>query len=127
MNYRDLKDILELIILIMLCVFIFIASYERTYAASPVEITVTVPEYQEYFDEIGEEYGISSCLLEAMAYTESRLDASAVSDNGKYFGLMQISKSVWNERKDRLGLTDIFDAKDNITCAADYLMELANT
>ena len=47
--------------------------------------------------------------------------------NGDCKGLMQISEHWHRERMERLGVTDIYDARGNILLAADYIAELRDT
>ena len=77
----------------------------------------------EYTEEIGQQYGICPELLQAMAERESSLRIYAT--NGTCKGLMQISEKWHQDRMERLGVTDIYDAYGNILLAADYLAELA--
>jgi len=72
----------------------------------------------------GEYYGICPEVLEAIAYFESRYDASVDSKSGTYLGLMQISKKWHSARMEKLGVTDMHDADQNMMVAADYLAEL---
>lgn len=75
-----------------------------------------------YCEEIGMQYGICPELLEAIMESESSGDPNA--RNGNCKGLMQINESYHKERMDKLGVTDIYNARGNILLAADYLAEL---
>ena len=77
-----------------------------------------------YCDEIGEQYGICSELLQAMIERESTGNPLAV--NGGCIGLLQISERWHLDRMERLGVDDLFDPYSNILVGADYLMELAD-
>ena len=80
------------------------------------------PEYVSICDEVGKEYGISPELLEAIIERESGGDVTA--HDATCHGLMGIS-AYWNrDRMKRLGITDIYDPKSNITLGADILLEL---
>jgi soluble lytic murein transglycosylase-like protein len=76
----------------------------------------------EMSEEIGQEYGVCPELLQAIAFRESTYNPLA--DNGSCIGLMQISKQWHQDRMDRLGVTDLHDARGNMLVAADYLSEL---
>lgn len=76
-----------------------------------------------YCDDIGEQYGICSELLQAMIERESTGNPLAV--NGGCIGLLQISERWHLDRMERLGVDDLFDPYSNILVGADYLMELA--
>lgn len=82
-------------------------------------------ELIELTEEIGRQYGVCPELLQAMAEKESTLYLLAA--NGDCKGLMQISEKWHTERMERLGITDIYDARSNITLAADYIAELRDT
>ncbi len=82
-------------------------------------------ELIELTEEIGRQYGVCPELLQAMAEKESTLYLQAI--NGDCKGLMQISEKWHAGRMERLGVTDIYDARSNITLAADYIAELRDT
>ena len=78
-------------------------------------------EVIQYTTEIGPEYGIDPCLLQAIIFYESsnRQDVS----NGTCVGLMQVSTKWHTERAEKLGVS-LYDAYGNIITGADYLAEL---
>lgn len=73
-------------------------------------------------EKYGEEYGICPELLMAIAEAESGGNPDA--NNGGCKGIMQISERWHKDRMERLGVTDLFDTKENILVATDYLCEL---
>ncbi len=77
-----------------------------------------------YCEEIGEQYGICSELLQAMIERESTGNPKA--ENGSCKGLMQVSVKYHKDRMEKLGVEDIFDPYGNILVGADYLSELFN-
>ena len=81
-------------------------------------------EIEEACRKWGEIYDIAPEFLEAIAWQESRFDASA--KNGSCTGLMQVSLGWHKDRMERLGYdeTDMWDIEPNIAVAADYLAEL---
>lgn len=79
-------------------------------------------ECMQYCQEIGMAYGICPELLEAIMESESSGNPQA--QNGNCKGLMQINETYHKERMQRLGISDIYDARGNILLAADYLTEL---
>lgn len=94
-------------------------------AAAPVQSDGVPQEVAQAAERYGTEYRIAPELLEAVAYTESRYQPDA--ENGSCKGLMQISVRWHGDRIERLGVTDIYDADQNMHLAADYLSELFET
>lgn len=82
------------------------------------------PELQDYIFEVCDRYSIDPAVIVTMIERESQFNESAVGDNGKSFGLMQIQKRWHGERMERLGVTDLLDSKQNILVGTDYLHEL---
>lgn len=80
-------------------------------------------EQQQICEEIGAEYGVCPELLEAIIEAESSGKPRVT--NGSCVGLMQINMDVHQERAKRLGVTDIYDERQNILMGTDILMELA--
>ena len=72
--------------------------------------------------EYGEAYGICPELLQALIETESSGNPRAV--NGACKGLCQIYEKYHRDRMERLGVCDLYDERENILIAADYLAEL---
>lgn len=88
------------------------------------EEAVTVPEeIRQISEELGQEYNICPELIQAICFKESRFRQDAM--NGDCIGIMQISERWHKDRMDRLGVTDLKDAEQNMKVAADYLSELA--
>lgn len=71
------------------------------------------------FQAAAEKYGISSQLLRAVAKVESNFNPRAVSHAGAS-GLMQLMPDTARG----LGVTDVFDAEQNINGGAKYLAQL---
>lgn len=67
---------------------------------------------------------ISPYLIFAMCERESQYKADAVGDSGNSLGIMQIQPK-WHEwRMDKLGCTDLMDARQNMMVGIDILMDL---
>ena len=100
------------------------------FLANPLEVNakshepILSDEIVSMCDEIGEQYGICSELLQAMIEKESTGNPDAV--NGGCKGLMQVSIKYHKDRMEKLGVEDIFDPYSNILVGADYLSELFN-
>lgn len=81
-------------------------------------------EFQTYINKVAKSYGIAPEIIFAMIEKESAYDTTAVSDNGKSEGLMQIQREHHGPRMDKLGCTDLFDPYKNVLVGVDYLAEL---
>ena len=60
-------------------------------------------DLQKYIIRLCTEYEISPAVVFAVIGTESNFQSDAIGDHGNAFGLMQIYRSVNEERMDRLG------------------------
>lgn len=74
---------------------------------------------EDIFKKASDTYGISEDLLKAVAKQESNFDASATSSVGAQ-GIMQLMPATAEE----LGVTDAYDAEQNIMGGAKYLSQL---
>ena len=74
-----------------------------------------------YCEEVGEEYGVSPEMLEAMIEAES---SGRNVSNGNCKGLMQVNEPFHKDRMKKCGVSDLYDEKGNIIVATDYLLEL---
>lgn len=68
--------------------------------------------------------GVDKRLVKAIIQVESKGNAGAVGDNGESFGLMQIQPRWHSDRMERLGVTDLLDARQNVKVGVDILSEL---
>lgn len=84
--------------------------------------TILSEEAQAACIEYGDQYGICPELLMAIAEKESGGNPKA--ENGGCKGLMQVNPTWHRGRMARLGVTNIYDERENILVAADYLAEL---
>jgi soluble lytic murein transglycosylase-like protein len=80
-----------------------------------------IPEshYTGYILSAAKRYGVSSNLVAAVIMTESGFNANAISPKGAQ-GLMQLMPST----AARFGVSNPFDAKQNIDAGVKYLSEL---
>lgn len=99
--------------------------YEYIPSTQADEGCISELELIEITEEYGRQYNICPELLQAIAMRESTLYLEAT--NGDCKGLMQISERWHTQRMERLGVTDIYDARGNILLAADYIAELRDT
>lgn len=98
-------------------------------AAAPRILTyrVDIPldaEVQDHIFAMCAERGIDPAVIFAMIYHESTYQADVIGDRGNSFGLMQIQPRWHQARMDKLGVTDLLDAVENVTVGIDYLDEL---
>lgn len=88
-------------------------------AAEKVEVPEEVLAISE---ELGQKYNICPELIQAITWRESRFQADA--DGGSCVGIMQINKRWHLKRMDRLGVTDLWDMRQNMLVGVDLLAEL---
>lgn len=79
---------------------------------------------QMYIIRKCKERGISPALVMAVIGAESQFRADAIGDHGNSFGLMQIYKSVHEERMKKLGVSDLLNPYENVTVGIDFLADL---
>lgn len=90
-----------------------------TVHAESIEVPQEVVEISE---ELGAQYNICPELIQAICWRESRFTADAT--GGDCIGIMQINPRFFKDRMDRLSVTDLYDAEQNMTVATDYLADL---
>ena len=90
---------------------------EATAAASAK--SYTTEELDAIFTEASNTYGVSKDLLKAMAKAESNFNPSAVSSAGA-MGIMQLMPATAAS----LGVSNAFDARENIMGGAKYISQL---
>lgn len=84
-------------------------------------------DLQHYIVKLCDEYCVSASLVIAVIERESSFDMSAIGDNGRSFGLMQIQEYHHIERMDRLGVDNLLNPYQNVLVGIDILAEkLAN-
>ena len=89
----------------------------------PIDIPME-EELQEYIFTYCNEQNISPAIVISIIEKESNYNEKAIGDDGESFGLMQIYQKFHTDRIERLGATDLLDAKQNVKVGVDYLMEL---
>lgn len=82
------------------------------------------PEIEEICKEYGKEYGIAPELLEAVCWKESRFQPDVVNASGTCHGIAQIHRGSHRARMEKLSVSNLYEPKENIHLAADYLAEL---
>lgn len=84
-------------------------------------------EFQEYVQDVCEQYGLDATVIYGMAEQETYFNPALTGDSGKAQGLLQVQPQWHSARMARLGVTNLYDARQNALVAADYLAELLNT
>ncbi len=79
-------------------------------------------EVKEISEELGAKYNICPEMIQAICWRESRFKEDA--EKAGCVGIMQVSGRWHQDRMERLGVTDLYDARQNMTVAVDYLSEL---
>lgn len=116
------------LILIVVTIAVVVSSCSRTEASEtvPTKRYFDVPlstELQDHIFKLCEEYGIAPEVIVAMIERESNYDSGAVGDNGESVGLMQIQEHNHYDRIEKLGVTDLLDAFENVEVGIDYLAQ----
>lgn len=94
-------------------------SYDTDTTQDTTSLTDCPEDLYAIFEEAAETFGVSVNLLTAIARAESNFNASAVSSAGAV-GIMQLMP----ETAASLGVTDSYDAKENIMGGAKYIAQL---
>lgn len=81
-------------------------------------------EIHNFTVNLCENHHINPAIIFAMMDVESDYNARAVGDYGQAFGLLQVQPQWHGERINRLECWDLYDPKNNVTVAVDYLVEL---
>lgn len=92
----------------------------QTSTATAAGTTVSSPaDYEAYFKEASEAYGVSTTILKSIAKAESNFNPSAVSSAGAV-GIMQLMPATAAS----LGVSNSYDARENILGGAKYISQL---
>ena len=94
-------------------------SKATAFSLSPSSDTSSSPNLDTYFEEAAEQYQVDIKLLKAIAYCESNFNPNAVSHAGA-IGVMQLMPATAAE----LGVTDSYDARQNILGGAKLISKL---
>ncbi len=86
----------------------------------PYDVPLTVDQ-QKLVEKIGKRFGVDEELIFAVMYVETRYNVNAVGKNKQYLGIMQISKSNFNNLNRRLGITDLMDFEQNVISGTYFL------
>lgn len=86
--------------------------------------TPLTEELEDYVVEVANSYGLPVEIVLGVIEVESNFNVNAVGDYGNSLGLMQIQPRWNKERMERLGVTDLLDAKQNILTGCDILADI---
>ena len=96
---------------------------EPTYKLCDIPLS---QELQIWLIDYCKDIHINPYMIMAMCEKESQYNANAVGDSGRSLGIMQIQPK-WHEwRMDKLGCTDLLDARQNMMVGIDILIDLYN-
>lgn len=95
---------------------------DKTELKDPV--TVAELENENHIEHTSRQYGLDSRIVKALIEEESGWLETAEGDGGNSIGLMQIQERWNKDRMQRLGVTDLYDPKQNVKVGCDILAEL---
>lgn len=96
---------------------------EPTYKLCDIPLS---QELQIWLIDYCKDIHINPYMIMAMCERESQYNANAVGDSGRSLGIMQIQPR-WHEwRMDKLGCTDLLDARQNMMVGIDILTDLCS-
>ncbi len=90
----------------------------------PDPVPVAELEAEDHITKVAKQYGLDPSVVKALIEEESGWCSSAEGDGGNSIGLMQIQERWHRERMQRLGVTDLYDPKQNVKVGCDILAEL---
>lgn len=86
--------------------------------------TVAELEVENHIEKTAKRYGLDPRVIKELIKEESGWLLSAEGDDGESIGLMQIQEQWHKARMQRLGVTDLYDPKQNVKVGCDILAEL---
>lgn len=104
----------------VLLLAVMLLIHSRTIQAAPVQVPEDVRQLSV---ELGEQYNICPELIQAVCFKESGFDPRA--ENGGCVGIMQVDPKWHKDRMERLGVTDLYDMRQNMMTGVDILHELS--
>ena len=117
---KILKIYIKTILLTIICSILIAATVK---AEEKVEVPEEIREISEELAGLRIGYAMGNPeLIQAICWRESRFQEDA--EGTGCIGIMQVSGKWHKERMKRLGVTDLKDARQNMTVAVDYLSEL---
>jgi soluble lytic murein transglycosylase-like protein len=81
-------------------------------------------EVENHIEKTAKRYGLDPRVIKELIKEESGWLSSAEGDDGESIGLMQIQEQWHKARMQRLGVTDLYDPKQNVKVGCDILAEL---
>ena len=89
----------------------------------PESTTLTQDSVHSMAEVIGEQYGISPILLQAIARVESQYTTDLTNSSGAV-GICQVVPKYNKDRMDRLGITDLKNPYYNMVLCAEYIKDM---
>lgn len=90
----------------------------------PDPVPVAELEAEDYITKVAKQYGLDPSVVKALIEEESGWCSSAEGDGGNSIGLMQIQERWHRERMKKLGVTNLYDPKQNVKVGCDILSDL---
>ena len=91
----------------------------------PYAVPLSIEE-QKLVEKIAARFNVHEELVYGVMWAESRYDRNAVGRNGRYLGIMQISKSNLSILKKYCGVTNLMNFEQNVTAGCYYLGHYAD-
>lgn len=103
----------------------FIATEEPIQSPTPLSQQEQIELYIQ--NAVSNYPNLTTELISAIIWRESRYDPNAKNYNGTCVGLMQLSTKWHSKRAQNLGVEDLYDPYGNILTGCDLLSELLNS
>lgn len=81
-------------------------------------------EVEDHIEKTAKRYDLDPRVIKALIAEESGWLSSAEGDDGNSVGLMQVQERWHKARMQRLGVTNLYDPRQNITVGCDILADL---
>ncbi len=121
--FRFFADVQEALVTLRTTSSLRYTPYGNAVFDSNASLNAPMPEYlASLINDAAREHGVDPRLVAAVATRESRFNAAAVSPVGAC-GIMQLMPATAKY----LGITDVFDARQNVRAGARYLRTLLDT
>lgn len=115
------RKVITLCVLLFIPLLVGVSVKQEPTPIYPVPLDAAV---QERIVEICREYQVDPAIVIAIIKRESTFNPMSLGDSGASYGLMQVKAVDHLDRMARLGVTDLYDPKQNVLVGIDYFAEL---